>query len=183
VAFGGTLASLEDDISLLLHLDVALGGLWHHPLSLTSPFGARVWWIFVVLEMIWHGLGWEDTFLHTLAYWSMPHGSSRPNVSLLDVWRRTFEHYITLLGHDVTLSGFYLLHISFLALCRGKLRGRPHLFYEIEKLCGKIVLGCPHINRPPSHFILKITFFLNFVRENFWNFHPIGLSSSSKLMS
>jgi hypothetical protein len=27
VAFGGTLASLEDDISLLLHLDVALGGL------------------------------------------------------------------------------------------------------------------------------------------------------------
>jgi hypothetical protein len=57
----------------------------------------------------------------------------------------TFEHYVILLGLDITLLGFYLMYISFLALCRGKLRGRPHLFYVIDKLCGQIVLGWPHI--------------------------------------
>jgi hypothetical protein len=42
VAFGGTLASLEDEIAPLFHLDVAFGGLGRHPLALGVILEARV---------------------------------------------------------------------------------------------------------------------------------------------
>jgi hypothetical protein len=43
-SFGGTLASLEDEIAPLFHFDIAFGGLGCHPLSLDVILEARVWW-------------------------------------------------------------------------------------------------------------------------------------------
>jgi hypothetical protein len=45
VSFGGTLASLEDDISPLFHLNVAFGGLGRHPLTLDIILEARIQWM------------------------------------------------------------------------------------------------------------------------------------------
>jgi hypothetical protein len=42
LAFRGTLASLEDDISPLLHVDITFGCLGHHPLALDIILEARV---------------------------------------------------------------------------------------------------------------------------------------------
>jgi hypothetical protein len=37
--------------------------------------------------------------------------------------------------------GFYFVFFVFWHIFRGKLRGRPHLFHVVNKLCGQIVLG------------------------------------------
>jgi hypothetical protein len=42
VAFGGTLESLEDYIPPLFHLEVAFGGLGHHPIALDVILEAKV---------------------------------------------------------------------------------------------------------------------------------------------
>jgi hypothetical protein len=70
VAFGGTLASLEDEIPPLFHLDITFGGLKHHPLALEVIMEARVRWMMDSGGGLTGGGSWHGMFSHRI----MTHG-------------------------------------------------------------------------------------------------------------
>jgi hypothetical protein len=129
---------------------------------------------FVVPEVVWHGLGWQDTLIHTLSHWSMPYVLWRPSVSLLEPW----HHNIWALFHPSRAwhhtFRVYLIYILFWHFVEANEGVASTYFMSLTNYVHKLCWGCL-IKKCKPHFHL-ISSLLTFVICTSETFHAFGVT-------